>query len=76
MAVGRRVAVQDVPCVREQLPADCGEEPFPIDDFEGKFSEDEEMMDSARDVMEDLEAIADQQIADRAADVANAAANP
>ncbi len=34
------------------------------------------MMDSARDVMEDLEAIADQQIADRAADVANAAANP
>ena len=53
-----------------------GEEPFPIDDFEGKFSEDEEMMDSARDVMEDLEAIADQQLADRAADVANAAANP
>ena len=53
-----------------------GEEPFPIDDFEGKFSEDEEMMDSARDVMEDLEAIADQRLADRAADVANAAANP
>ena len=53
-----------------------GEEPFPIDGFEGKFSEDEEMMGSARDVMEDLEAIADQPLADRAADVANAAANP
>ena len=32
-------------------------------------------MDAARGVMEDLDAIADQQIADRAADVANATDN-